>query len=904
MMRQYLAAKEAHPGALVFFRMGDFYELFFDDAVLAAEELGLTLTSRDKRTGIPMAGVPWHSAEGYIARLVRAGHRVAICDQVEDAKLAKGLVERRVTELVTPGTAISENLLEERANTFLGAAIPGPGARWGVALADASTGEFLAGELEAEALADELTGFPIAELLVPEGIVPPPALCDAELGRTPLVTPRPGASFGPVRTAERLAAHFGTVSLDGFDLGALPLAVGAAGALLEYLAEMRQSPLRHVTTLRRLLPKSTLILDENTLTHLDVLPRRGEGARGTLLGVLDATRTAMGGRLLRRWLARPLADRVAIGERLTAVEALAGADPERSALRLALKAIGDLERLASRIESGRGGARELRSVANSLAEVPALNEALAAVAATASLRPSLAQATSEPELLARIAADLDPLPEISARIDRELVPEPPLSITEGGLFRPGVHPELDQIRESARAAKQWIAGLESRERERTGIGNLKVGFNRVFGYYIEITRGQLKSAPGDYTRKQTLTGAERFITPELKDMESKVLGAEEKMARLEHALFLELREVVAEAVPRLLLTARAIAILDALAGFADVARERSYVRPVITAGGALAIQDGRHPVVEDLVPGEPFVPNDTLVGEEGAHVLIITGPNMAGKSTYLRQVGLIVLMAHAGSFVPAATASVPLTDRIFTRVGASDRIARGQSTFLVEMEETAVIARSATGRSLVLLDEVGRGTSTYDGLSIAWAVVEYLHDRPGGAPRTLFATHYHELTQLARELAHVKNLNVAVAEQGHEVRFLRKIIEGAADRSYGIHVAQLAGLPAEITTRAREVLRLLEEGDRDLGGSEAQLSLFGEARGRARARPAAGTHEGAGSVPDPAPSLALRAIQAQLRELDPDRLTPLEALSTLVSWRALLERDRDSAEPDPDEPGS
>ncbi|HWN82833.1 MAG TPA: DNA mismatch repair protein MutS, partial [Candidatus Udaeobacter sp.] len=639
------------------------------------------------------------------------------------------------------------------------------------------------------------------------------------------------------------------------------------------------------------------VLDENTLANLDVLPRRGEGARGTLLGVLDATRTAMGGRLLRRWLARPLADRVAIGERLTAVEALADADPERDALREALKAIGDLERLSSRIESGRGGARELRSVANSLAVVPALQAALAAVAERSGAGPSLERAASEPELLARLASDLDPLPAIAARIDRELVPEPPLAITEGGLFRAGVHPELDEIREAAHAAKQWIAGLESRERARTGIANLKVGFNRVFGYYLEITRGNLKSAPADYTRKQTLTGAERFITPELKEMEGKVLGAEEKLSRLEHALFLELREEVAAAVPRLLATARAIATLDALSGFAAVARERSYVRPVVTAGGALSIQDGRHPVVEDLVPGEPFVPNDTLVGEEGAHVLIITGPNMAGKSTYLRQVGLIVLMAHAGSFVPARAATVPLTDRIFTRVGASDRIARGQSTFLVEMEETAVIARSATGQSLVLLDEVGRGTSTYDGLSIAWAVVEYLHDRPGGAPRTLFATHYHELTELARELAHVKNLNVAVAEQGHEVRFLRKIIDGAADRSYGIHVAQLAGLPVAITTRAREVLRLLEEGDRDLGGSEAQLSLFREARA-----PQGQEHEGAGSVPDPAPSPTLRAILAQLRDLDPDRLTPLEALSTLVSWRALLGREPGTSEPGAGEP--
>jgi DNA mismatch repair protein MutS len=912
MMRQYLAAKEAHPGALVFFRMGDFYELFFDDAILAAEILGLTLTTRDKRTGIPMAGVPWHSAEGYIARLVRAGHRVAICDQVEDAKLAKGLVERRVTELITPGTAITDNLLDERANTFLAAALPGPGERWGVALADASTGEFLTGEFEAEGLAEELVGFPIAELLLPAGVVPDPKLLEREAGPAPLVTPRPGSSFEPTRSAARLAGHFGTVSLDGFDVRDLPLGVGAAGALLEYLAEMRRSPLRHVTALRRLRSRSALVLDENTLLHLDVLPRPSESARGTLLGVLDQTRTAMGGRLVRRWLARPSAEPAVIGARLDAVEALAQADPERQALAEVLRRIGDLERLASRIESGRGGARELRSAADSLTQVPELRAILATVLERrAARKDEVGPGTEpEPELLAEVHADLDPLSEIAARIDRELVTEPPLGITEGGLFRPGVHPELDEIRDGARAGKQWITGLEAAERARSGISNLKVGFNRVFGYYIEITRGNLKSVPADYTRKQTLTGAERFITPELKEMETKVLGAEEKLARLEHALFLELREVVAEGVPRLLETARAIAVLDGLSSFAGVARARSYVRPVLTSEGALRITDGRHPVVEDLAPGEPFVPNDTLVGEDGARILILTGPNMAGKSTYLRQVGLIVLMAHAGSFVPAAAATIPLTDRIFTRVGASDRIARGQSTFLVEMEETAVIVRAATARSLVLLDEVGRGTSTYDGLSIAWAVVEHLNQRPGGAPRTLFATHYHELTQLARELEDVKNLNVAVAEQGHEVRFLRKIVEGAADRSYGIHVAQLAGLPVEITTRAREVLRLLEEGDRDLGGSEAQLSLFG-ARGRGGPTRAARSADPTGSA-SPAEAAtprsqggataAERAVLAALAALDPDRLTPLEALSTLAAWRRLLGPQAD-ADPDPG-PGS
>ena len=885
MMRQYLAAKRAHPDALLFFRMGDFYELFFDDAILAADLLGLTLTTRDKRAGIPMAGVPWHAAESYVARLVRAGRRVAICDQVEDAKLAKGLVERRVTELVSPGTAIHGNLVEERVNTFLAAALPGPNGIWGVALADASTGEFLAGEFPESALAEELVGFPVAELLVPEGVVPLPSLLTREEGTSPLVTPRPGPSFDPGRAAARLASHFGTVALDGFDVADLEPGIGAAGALLEYLSEMRMSPLRHLIAIRRLRARSALTVDENTLLHLDVLPRRGEGARGTLLGVLDSTRTAMGGRLLRRWLARPSADLEAIGERLRAVAVLAAADRERARLRDALRTIGDLERLASRIESGRGGGRELRAVADSMARVPELVLALAAAreASAAADRAAAAGVGANPDLLAALAENLDPMPEIAARIDRELVPDPPLAITDGGLFKEAVYPELDQIRAGAQSGKEWIAGLEASERARTGIANLRVAFNRVFGYYIEVTRSNLKSVPADYMRKQTLVGAERFITPDLKEMESKVLGAEERMARLEHGLFLELREAVAREVPRLLRTAQAIAVLDTLVSFAETARAQGYVAPEMTQSGPLVIQDGRHPVVEALVPGEPFVPNDTRVGEDGAAILILTGPNMAGKSTYLRQVGLIVLMAHAGSFVPARAASIPLTDRIFTRVGASDRIARGQSTFLVEMEETAVIVRSATAKSLVLLDEVGRGTSTYDGLSIAWAVVEFLHDRPGGAPRTLFATHYHELTRLARELAHVKNLNVAVAEQGNEVRFLRKIVDGTADRSYGIHVAQLAGLPAAITERARAVLKVLEEGDRELGNPADQLSLF---------PPSPRASETASPPPG---SRAMSEMAGELRELVLDRLTPLEALSTLVTWQSRLERE--AAEP-------
>ncbi len=652
---------------------------------------------------------------------------------------------------------------------------------------------------------------------------------------------------------------------------------------------MRQSPLRHVTALRRLRTRSAMVLDEATLTHLDVVPRRGDPVRGTLLGVLDLTATAMGGRLLRRWLCRPSLELSVIHARLAAVSALCAADEARTALRRALTPIGDLERLASRIESGRGSARELRAVADSLALVPDIGAVIARLQATAGPTPGLGP--ENPSLLDLVRPDLDPLSELAGRIDRELVPDPPLGVTEGGLFKDGVHPELDQIRRGALEAKQWIAGLEAKERARTGISNLKVGFNRVFGYYIEVTRGQLKAVPDNYIRKQTLVGAERFVTPELKDMEAKVLGAEERMARLEHGLFLDLREATAAQVPRLLVTARAIAVVDALAAFAEAARARGYVRPEIVAEAPLMIRSGRHPIVEALRLDEPFVPNDTQVGEDGARVIIITGPNMAGKSTYLRQVGLITLMAHAGSFVPAMAATIPLTDRIFTRVGAADRIARGQSTFLVEMEETAVIVRAATARSLVLLDEVGRGTSTYDGLSIAWAVAEYLHNLPGGAPRTLFATHYHELTRLARELPDVKNLNVAVSEQGTEIRFLRRIVEGAADRSYGIHVAQLAGLPPALLGRARQVLALLEEGDAELGEEPSQLSLFG-GRGNQSPRP---ERRDEGARPAHRQTAAERAVLASLHDMNPDHLTPIEALTTLATLRRLLTR---AEEPD------
>jgi DNA mismatch repair protein MutS len=887
MMRQYRAAKSEHPEAILFFRMGDFYEMFDDDAVLCSRLLGITLTTRDKKAGHPMAGVPWHSAEGYIAKLVRMGYRVAICEQVEDPKQAKGLVERKVTELITPGTAIERGLVLDNENTYL-LALRWSAGIWGAALVDASTGEFMAGDFDEQALVEETGTLPVAEILVPEETHLPEALRRAveARGQSVMVTTRPPWWFDPAGGRERLARHFGTVSLDPYDAADLDAALGAASALLDYLAEMRGSEPRHVTALKRLRPRTTLTLDPGTLAHLDVVPGRGEPASGTLLGVVDATRTPMGARLLRGWMCRPSVDREQIDQRLDAVEVLAGDDGLRGRLRTLLGRLGDLERLAGRVEAGKGGARELRAIAEGLAQVPSLAAELESASAA---------------LLVALRATLDGHPGLRGRLLRELVDQPPLSINEGGIFRDGVHPELDQVREAARSGKRWIAELEAKERQRTG-AKLKVGFNKVFGYYIEVSRSQLGSVPDDYVRKQTLVGAERFITPELKDMEAKVLGAEERIVRMERELFVELRDAVNLEVASILKTARAIQALDVFAALAEVARTRGYVRPTITADGTLEIVAGRHPVVEAAAMEEGFVPNDIRVGGDHPRVLIITGPNMAGKSTYLRQVGLITLLAHTGSFVPAEAASVPVTDRIFTRVGAADRIASGQSTFLVEMNETAVILHHATERSLVLLDEIGRGTSTYDGLSIAWAVAEYLHGRQPSAPRTLFATHYHELTRLAEDLPGVDNLNVAVDESGGRVTFLHRIVPGAADRSYGIHVAELAGIPDPVIRRAQTILERLERGETVRGGAQAvQLGLFGWPQAARGPAPSAAAEPKAGAAAEQVPSAAaepkagaaptdatLERLAAELARLDPATLRPIEALQLIDRWRREL----------------
>jgi DNA mismatch repair protein MutS len=801
MMAQYRRLRaELPPDTILFFRLGDFYEMFFDDAVEASRLLEITLTRRQK---VPMCGVPYHAVQGHLARLLRAGKKVAICEQLEDPAAARGLVRRDVTRIVTPGTVIDEGALDAAQGNYLAGLCRGAGARYGLAMLELSTGAFWIEESERPGvLADVVAKYAPSECLVPGEQA-------ADAGLAAVLAARGGATvtrvddwtFASDVADEMLRRHFGVHSLDGFGAGGLGAAVGAAGAVLRYVTHDLRRDARHVRRLRVRQSGDFLVLDEATVANLElVAPRGGPRAGGatTLLGVLDVTRTPMGSRMLREWLLRPLADLEGIRARHDAVEGLAGGRPGLAELRERLGEVRDLERLVSRLSSGGGNARDLRAVAGSLAALPGLKAALGPGAS--------------PRLCA-LAAAVAPMPELQARIDRALVDEPPFPVKEGGMIRPGQHPELDRLRGDSTEGRRWLAEFQSAEQERTGIKSLKVRHNKVFGYYIEVTKANLAGVPAHYVRKQTMVNAERFVTPELKEHENRILGAQERAVQLEYELFVELREAVVAETDRLQRTAAALAELDALGALADRALALRYVRPAMTDGDRLRIRDGRHPVIEQLPGAERFVPNDTLLDGDRHRLVILTGPNMAGKSTYIRQVALIAILAHAGSFVPAAEAEIALADRVFTRVGASDDLARGRSTFMVEMQETASILAHATGRSLIVLDEIGRGTSTFDGISIAWAVAEFLHNQPGPKARTLFATHYHELTDLALALPGAKNYNVLVRESGERIAFLRKIAPGAADQSYGIQVARLAGLPPEVIERAKEILANLEEGE-------------------------------------------------------------------------------------------
>jgi DNA mismatch repair protein MutS len=889
LMRQYAAVKKEHPTALLFFRLGDFYELFFDDAIVASKELQITLTSRNKEKGIavPMCGVPHHAAEGYIGKLIRKGFKVAICEQMEDPRLAKKLVRREVTRVVTPGTVV-DSLLGSEENNFL-AALAQVEERVGFAALDVSTGEFRATEFSGEGalrrVQDELEQLRPKELLYasaaplferPSGPAketrsgaPPDSPFYSAQGRRGRLSPHDPARcaetplddwiFAPDHAIPLLENHFGVLSLEGFGLAGRTAAAAAAGAILYYVRSTQRGSLDHVDRIGWYERQNCLVLDAVTVRNLELIEPlfAGSDAGVTLFRCIDAAVTPMGKRLLRAWLLRPSLDLDEIDARLDAVEAGVKDTIAREELRRALDGVLDLERLLSRVTLETANPRDVLALGASLGKIPAARSAVGKFAA---------------QRLSSLHASLDELADLRARIESTIVPEPPLSFADGGVIAAGVDHDLDELRELSRNSKQVLAQIEQRERGRTGIASLKVKFNSIFGYYIEVSKPNLHLVPQDYERKQTLVGAERFTTPELKEYEAKILDAQEKIVEIERRRFTELRAAIAAEAKRIRQTALALAEIDVLASLAHIGALRNYCRPQFNAQqqgkvGEIEIIEGRHPVIEqqEMAGGsERFVPNDLYLNSSTHTILLLTGPNMGGKSTYLRQIALIVILAQMGSFVPARSAKLSIVDRVFTRIGASDNLARGRSTFMVEMTETAAILHTATPRSLILLDEVGRGTSTYDGLAIAWAAIEYLHARVRA--KTLFATHYFELTELAEQLDGVKNYHVSVKESGGGITFLRKVEPGAADRSYGIEVAKLAGLPSDVITRAREVLVEHESAERALTehlspGAEppaAQLTIF---------------------------TPLSQPVLEKLREVDLNRLTPLEALNLLAELK-------------------
>ena len=849
LMRQYHAVKQQVPNALLMFRLGDFYELFYQDAVTAARELEITLTSRNKEKGqaIPMCGVPYHSAGGYISRLIQKGYRVAICDQMEEASAGKKLVKRELTRVVTPGTATEPALLRSHENNYL-AAVCRNGAKAGIAHVDISTGEFRATELDAGEVNAALENLNVREVLAAESFADVPGL------RTPLED----WVFHLDYADRALRDHFRLLTLDGCGLNERPLAISACGAVLHYLRETQKSALDHLDQPAYYDRSDAMILDAVTVRNLELLEPlfAGESRETTLIHVLDRTATGMGGRLLRQRLLRPCLKIEEIQARLDAVAEMLESTIARAEIRKLLEEILDLERLLAKLTLGTAGPRELLALGRSLEVIPKLKQH---------------SSTLKSARLRELSSALDEIPELRERILTAISDEPPANLADGGAIRAGFHAELDQLRDISRNSRQYIAQIEARERSRTGIQSLKVRFNNVFGYYIEISKANQHLAPADYERKQTLVNAERFTTPELKELESKILDAEEKMLALEREIFQQLRQFAAEHASRIRKTAAAIAELDVTGALAQVAAENRYVRPAFSETGEIRIAAGRHPVIEKLAEKEAtrFIPNDLYFDTESQFIAVITGPNMGGKSTYLRQAAIIAILAQMGSFVPADSATLSLVDRVFTRIGAADNLARGRSTFMVEMTETAVILNTATSRSLVVLDEIGRGTATYDGLALAWAVIEHIHQRIRA--RTLFATHYHELTELADQLPGVRNLHVSVKEAGDQVIFLRKVEPGRADRSYGIEVARLAGLPAPVIERARDILALHEKSEHavteELAPREAQspmqIQLFEPVNYQ---------------------------IAERIRNLKVDELRPIEALQLLNALQQELKR--------------
>ncbi|MFZ1948404.1 MAG: DNA mismatch repair protein MutS [bacterium] len=866
-MSQYQSIKKDYPDAILLFRMGDFYETFYDDAVTAARVLGIALTSRSREgeKRVPLAGVPYHAVDTYVARLVTAGHKVAICDQVENPRDAKGLVKRRVVEVITPGTVTSALLLDEKENNYL-IAVSGGEGRWGIARADLTTGEFTIAEIEASDPAGEIAKSAPREILYPRESLPEAVVVRLKQAVAGVaLTPLDDWLFLEETASATVCEHFAVATLEGFGCRAVPLAVGAAGALVSYLRRTQKRLLPHMSRLVVERLAGYMEIDEASLANLEILgPLHPEDKGASLLAVLDRTLTPMGGRQLRAWLRRPLVDAEAIRGRLEAVEEMVADDILRKDVRSTLRKIGDLERLVGRVCTERAGPRDLVAIKESLGCLPDLRRAVSGASSG---------------VLTRASAGMPDLESVEKLISEAIKDEPPVVFRDGEVIKDGYDPRLDGLRAASREARAWILELQASERERTKIQSLKVGYNRVFGYYLEVSKANLRNVPQDYVRKQTLVGGERFVTEDLKRKEAEILRAEEDASQVEQAIFDELRRKVAGAATAIQDAARAVAEIDVVASFAEVARASDYVRPRISDERRIEIRGGRHPVVERFLGGDQFVPNDTLL-DQASQIAVITGPNMAGKSTFIRQVALAVVMAQVGSFVPASEATIGIVDKVFTRIGATDRVARGQSTFLVEMVETANILNNATDRSLVLLDEVGRGTSTYDGLSIAWAVIEYLHSNGRTAPLTLFATHYHELTDLAGILPRVKNLNVQVKEYGDKIVFLRRIVEGGSDRSYGIQVARLAGLPDGVIQRAKEILANLEEDEYGAGNIP---------------RLARGEHSPVSGDTQLTLWETEKELARRLREMDLNNLTPARALEEIAALRRIALK-REAAE--------
>jgi len=865
LMEQYLKIKAEYQETILLYRMGDFYETFYEDAKTISKELGIALTKRahGKTADVPLAGFPYHALDNYLYKLVQAGHRVAICEQVEDPKLAKGIVKREVIEVVTPGATLSEKLLDHKSNNFL-AALAFSDNSIGLALSDISTGEFYAAEIGTEQLVEQMLAFQPKEILV--------STTQAEDFSTfisrhlhTIITKRDDWMFNFDYAHELLLNHFQVHSLKGFGLESLPAAISAAGAVINYLQENYKSSLDHIRKLQVINLSEFMILDEATRRNLEIKDPLRENRDGkTLIEVIDITKTAMGGRLLRKWINQPLRVADKINRRLDLVEELYNKNELQSEIQTILNNCPDMERLIGKVATARAHGRDLIFLKNSLLVIPTLKKLIK---------------DSKLKGLRDVASQLNELENIVSLIENAIVDDPPLTLGEGGLIRRGYSEELDKLYEIAHHGKEWLISQQEKERKRTGISTLKINYNKVFGYYIEVTKTNLDKVPADYIRKQTLVNAERFITPDLKEMEEKILTAEDKMNSMEYNLFQEIRRKISAETEKIQTNSNIISLLDCICSFAVVAVDNDYVRPKISTETNLRLKKSRHPVVEKYMqPGEEFVPNDVSLTPDDEQIWIITGPNMAGKSTFLRQVGLIVFMAQIGSFVPAEEAEIGLVDRIFTRVGASDNLARGESTFLIEMNETANILNNASDQSLVLLDEIGRGTSTFDGLSIAWAVSEYLHNEKTIRAKTLFATHYHELTELALLYPKIKNYNVTVEEWDNKIIFLRKIIPGGTDNSYGIHVAQMAGLPRSVIERAREILANLEANElspnsmpkiaKRHSGREVdrnQVSLF--------------------------PASEVSSLEKEIKSMDLNKMTPLDALIKLNEFKKMLEEE-------------